>query len=276
MWTVISSVLNYVPRVPSCSTCLRPLRAQVPACLHFFTCPTCLHFFTGFMCLHIFRCLSCHHFLRAFIFYVSYVLSLFYVPLFFYVPWFFTCLTCHHFFTCLHFIYGYANSHKLMNSPMIVHCSPFSIIVFNHLSIFTICFHVHRLVSYSAWFFLFWSEKYLLLLMLKRTPDLLKDWNNIWNNVKILEQEIQGMLKPFKVRRKKKIFIRIWLKVILPHYLEFFLARLVYLWFILLILAYSCLLRLGMGWATFYIKKWRHVRHVKKWRHARHVKNEGT
>ena len=83
--------------------------------------------------------------------------------------------------------------------------------------------------------------------MLKRTPDLLKDWNNIWNNVKILEQEIQGMLKPFKIRRKKKIFIRIWLKVILPHYLEFFLARLVYLWFILLILAYSCLLRLGMG-----------------------------
>ena len=58
--------------------------------------------------------------------------------------------------------------------------------------------------------------------MLKRTPDLLKDWNNIWNNVKILEQEIQGMLKPFKIRRKKKIFIRIWLKVILPHYLEFF------------------------------------------------------
>ena len=261
MWTVISSVLNYVPTSLTCSSACVPL---LLTCVHFFTCPTCLHFFTGLMCLHIFRCLSCHHFWRAFIFYVPYVLSLFYVPLFFYVPWFFTCLTCHRFFTCLHFIYGYANSHKLMNSPMIVHCSPFSIIVFTHLSIFTICFHVHRLVSYSAWFFLFWSEKYLLLLMLKRTPDLLKDWNNIWNNVKILEQEIQGMLKPFKIRRKKKIFIRIWLKVILPHYLEFFLARLVYLWFILLILAYSCLLRLGMGWDTFYIKKWRHVRHVKK------------
>ena len=75
-------------RVPSCSTCLRPLRAQVPACLHFFTCPTCLHFFTGLMCLHIFRCLSCHHFLRAFIFYV---------------PSFFTCLTVSHCFTCLYF-----------------------------------------------------------------------------------------------------------------------------------------------------------------------------
>ena len=91
----------YVPHVPTCLTCSSAIRA----------------------CVH-----SCLCFLSAFLFYVPYVPSSFYVRSFFYVPYvssfflrafiFFTCFTCFlralraliflsawrgFFFTCLHF-----------------------------------------------------------------------------------------------------------------------------------------------------------------------------
>ena len=91
------SVLNYVPRVlscPTCLTCLRALRVHVlyvPAYLRdftsyvpsffylpsvpsffyvpylssFFKCLTCLSFFTCLTCPHIFKGLTCVHFLHA-------------------------------------------------------------------------------------------------------------------------------------------------------------------------------------------------------------------
>ena len=85
------SVLNYVPRVPSCPTRLTDLRASrvhvlyVPSCLcslcvfffyvlsFFFTCIVCLHFllpyvssvFTCFTCPHLFICLMCFYILIA-------------------------------------------------------------------------------------------------------------------------------------------------------------------------------------------------------------------
>ena len=52
----------------------------------------------------------------------------------------------------------------LMNLPVML---IFAIIEFSHLSTFVSCFH--------------YFSSYLLLLMLKRTPDLLKDWDIIWN-----------------------------------------------------------------------------------------------
>ena len=71
-WYHYQSVLNYVPRVPSCRTCpmclcalqaymftcSRALRARhgcVPSCLYVLTCLTCPHFFTCLMCLHVLR-----------------------------------------------------------------------------------------------------------------------------------------------------------------------------------------------------------------------------
>ena len=62
----------YEPYVPTCFTCSRALRASVPLLC------TCLHFF-----LRALRAL------RAFIFYVPYVLSFFYVP---HVPSVFLCV----------------------------------------------------------------------------------------------------------------------------------------------------------------------------------------
>ena len=81
------SVLNYVPRVPSCPTCLKFLRACLPSCLCFLrafifftcvtcTCLTCIPFFTCLTCLHFFTCQTCLHFFP--IFDVPYVASHFY------------------------------------------------------------------------------------------------------------------------------------------------------------------------------------------------------
>ena len=113
------SVLNYVPRVPSCSSCLRcacALRVNMPYVpLHL----TCLLFFLRALRTFLFlRALRAFIFLRAlhtfsFLgallalnFYELYTLSYFYVsyvPALLYVPSFFSCLAC------LHLIYVYAN-----------------------------------------------------------------------------------------------------------------------------------------------------------------------
>ena len=70
------SVLNYVPRVPSCPTsltCLCALPEFVPLSLRafiflrdfIFTWLTCTHFFTCLLCLHFLRALLVFNFLRA-------------------------------------------------------------------------------------------------------------------------------------------------------------------------------------------------------------------
>ena len=127
------SLLNYVPPVPSCRTCL--------------------HFYVPYV----------HSF-----FYVPYMPSFFtYVPSFFYVsyvPSFFTCLTrllfyvsyVSSFFTCLYFIYVYAD--KTHTNELTYDCSLFSfaIIEINHLSMFIKCFHFCKTrVIFCMTFFLF-------------------------------------------------------------------------------------------------------------------------
>ena len=118
-------------------------------------------------------------------------------------------------------------------------------------------------MSYSAWFILSMKRKISVTLMLKRAPDLLKDWNIIWND-------------------------KIQLDAILQYWV--ILACLGYFWFIL---PRSCLFQLvAVGYRLFHIslKKWRLIRHVKNWKHLkvkvrkahknwgpiRHVKKEGT
>ena len=118
-------------------------------------------------------------------------------------------------------------------------------------------------MSYSAWFILSMKRKISITLMLKRAPDLLKDWNIIWND-------------------------KIQLDAILQYWV--ILACLGYFWFIL---PRSCLFQLvAVGYRLFHIslKKWRLIRHVKIWKHLkvkvrkahknwgpiRHVKKEGT
>ena len=118
-------------------------------------------------------------------------------------------------------------------------------------------------MSYSAWFILSMKRKISITLMLKRAPDLLKDWNIIWND-------------------------KIQLDAILQYWV--ILACLGYFWFIL---PRSCLFQLvAVGYRLFHIslKKWRLIRHVKNWKHLkvkvrkahknwgpiRHVKKEGT
>ena len=78
-WYHYQSVLNYVPRVPSCRTC-----------------PTCL------CALHAYM-LTCSRALRALHDCVPSCLYLSYLPSFFYVP------DVPSYFTCLHFIDVYAN-----------------------------------------------------------------------------------------------------------------------------------------------------------------------
>ena len=133
---------------------------------------------------------------------------------------------------------------------------------------------------------------------------------NTWHFERLehyLEQEIQGMLKSFTIRRNNKIFTWIYLvKSDSPILLEVALACLVYFWFIL---PRSCLFQLvaiGYGLNNFLYKKVkarkarenlktlkkvrvskackkiRHVKHWKRWGHVMHVKkwshlkNEGT
>ena len=79
-------MLNYVPRVSSCLTCLRAFRPLLRTCLYFFTCLTCPHFLRA---------------LHALIFYVLYV------PSFFTCLDFFPCLPCPLIFTCLHILRAY-------------------------------------------------------------------------------------------------------------------------------------------------------------------------
>ena len=112
----ISSVLNYVPCVPSCPTCLGALRVYV---FYVLTCLTWLRALRA----HVPYVATCF---RGFSSYVPFFLYMSYVPSFFtrltclhffYVsnvlPSFFTCLTCPHFlrvlpdsfficFICLH------------------------------------------------------------------------------------------------------------------------------------------------------------------------------
>ena len=75
---MFQSVLNYVPPVPSCPTCLRCLPVSRAACL------TCLRAFVSLPC-------ACLHFLRALRTFIFYELYVAYAPLFFTSL---TCLTC--------------------------------------------------------------------------------------------------------------------------------------------------------------------------------------
>ena len=135
-----------------------------------------------------------------------------------------------------------------------------------------------KLVSYFAWFFLSLKRKILITF---------NAGEKTWPFKRLeyyLEQEIQGMLNFFVIWRNKKIFTRTWLKVIL-QYSNITLSYFISLFY--LVLVYSSLLCLVMVCSTFYVKKWRHirhaknwkqtknwrfVRHVKRWRHVRHVK----
>ena len=87
------SVLNYVPRVPSCPTCLLDLRASrvhvlyVPSCL----CSLCVFFFYVPSFFYVYCVPSFFIALRVFSFYVLYVPSSFYMP---YVLLHFNCFQC--------------------------------------------------------------------------------------------------------------------------------------------------------------------------------------
>ena len=110
------SLLNYVPPVPSCRTCLY---IYVPS---FFTCLTCTHFLHAFV--FYVRAVIFLRVLCAFIFYVSY-----------YVP---------SFFTSLYFVYVYAD--KTHTNELTYDCSLFSFTTteFNHWSMFIKCFHFYK------------------------------------------------------------------------------------------------------------------------------------
>ena len=61
-------------------------------------------------------------------------------------------------------------------SPLFI----FAITEFSHLSMFIKCFHFYKThVTFHDFFF--FEAKNINFLMLKRTHDLLKDWNIIWN-----------------------------------------------------------------------------------------------
>ena len=115
----MSSVLNYVPCVPSCPTCLGALLVKV---FYVLTCLTCLRAFVVFplMYLSFFSCLTWPHFFTRLtclhFFYVSYVLASF-----------FTCLTCPHFlrvlpdsfficFRCLHCFISVSNFWRVLRT----------------------------------------------------------------------------------------------------------------------------------------------------------------
>ena len=84
-------MLNYVPRVSLCPTCLTCLRA-LRVCVSYVLYAPASHFLRALRFLIFLRAL------RAFIFYLSYVPLFFHVP---YVPSFFTCLIYPHFIRAL-------------------------------------------------------------------------------------------------------------------------------------------------------------------------------
>ena len=98
--------------------------------------------------------------------------------------------------------------------------------------------------------------------MLKRAPDLLRDWNLY------LGREIQVMIKSFTKRRNKKsIHTDIWLKVILQYCPEFFgLFRLFLVYFSSLLLIPACS---GWFWVGPHFFKKVKARKVRKNRKAR-------
>ena len=73
----LTSVLNYVPRVRTCLTCLFAFVALLRMCLHFFTCLTCLHFLRALHVLIFLRALRALIFLRVFIFLRVYILFMY-------------------------------------------------------------------------------------------------------------------------------------------------------------------------------------------------------
>ena len=102
----IKSVLNYMPRVLSCTTCLTcfhtiafyvfsffyvPSIFYVPYVLSLFTCLTWPHFLRALSSFFFFACLTCPYFLRT-------LLNVF-----------ITCLTC---LTFLHFFIKYGATHN--------------------------------------------------------------------------------------------------------------------------------------------------------------------
>ena len=120
------SVLNYVPRLPSCPTYLRALRAHVPyvRALIFLRALPALIFLRTFIFLRVLRALVFLRALRVFIFLRAYILIL-HADIF---------------------------SHKLMNLPMIVHLCYYriqsSIDVCQVLSYFFIIFFIFCMIFF--------------------------------------------------------------------------------------------------------------------------------
>ena len=191
-------MLIYVPPVHSCPTCLTCLRAFVPlllTCLEFFYVDYVCSFFyvpyvspffyvpyvptvfympyvpSGFNVrselLFFLRALRTFSFLRALRAFISYVP---YVPSFFCVTSFFTCLTCLRFFTCLHFRRDY-----ILLMYMLIKLTQINETTYKY-------FHFYKTrVIFCMTFSFFLKRKILITFNAKRRPDILKDWNIIWN-----------------------------------------------------------------------------------------------
>ena len=182
---------DYVHYVPTCLTCSRSLRAYVTLCFCFLR---------AFIFLHALRAL------RAFIFYLPYVLSFFYVPD---IP---------SFFMCLHFLRAYISFIYVLVKLTQINKFTYdysSLLLFNSAiyqrlsSVFTSII----IASCLAWFFLFMKRKILITLNAEEKTRPLETLEHY------LELAIQGMSKSFT---KKLNHMGIWLKAILQYCPEFF------------------------------------------------------